>query len=136
MKRLSNLRPFLRQYRLKFALVAFFSVGATAGSLAVPWMVRELVRVIETGDGGFGTIVWIETPHRESRGAEFRGALFIEHAVASLVENNYCKRHVRFQLLLRVGLLAASSSEVDPEGYSIRGPRNPMRPSRSDSPIS
>ena len=25
----------------------------------MPWMVRELVRVIESGDGSFGTIVWI-----------------------------------------------------------------------------
>ena len=59
MKNPRRMLAFLKPYRLKFALVAFFSVGATAGSLAVPWMVRELVRVIESGDGSFGTIVWI-----------------------------------------------------------------------------
>lgn len=50
---------FLKPYRLKSALVGFFAVGATLGSLAVPWLVRELVKVIESGKGDFGAIVWI-----------------------------------------------------------------------------
>lgn len=59
MRNSRRMLAFLKPYRLKFAVVGFFSVGATAGSLAVPWLVRELVQVIESGNGGLGTIFWI-----------------------------------------------------------------------------
>lgn len=59
MRNSRRMLAFLKPYRLKFAVVGFFSVGTTAGSLAVPWLVRELVQVIESGNGGLGTIFWI-----------------------------------------------------------------------------
>lgn len=60
MKRHSKLLPYLKPYRLRFAGVVFFAVGATGMSLAVPWLIRELVRVIQSGDESVaGAIAWI-----------------------------------------------------------------------------
>ncbi|MGH3147364.1 MAG: ABC transporter transmembrane domain-containing protein, partial [Rubrobacter sp.] len=60
MKRHLKLLPYLRPYRWLFAGVVLFAVGATGMSLAVPWLIRELVQVIQGGDGSaVGSIVWI-----------------------------------------------------------------------------
>lgn len=60
MRRHSRLLPYLKPYRWQFAGVVLFAVGATAMSLAVPWLIRELVQVIQSGEpSAVSTIAWI-----------------------------------------------------------------------------
>ncbi len=60
MKHHLKLLPYLRPYRWQFAGVVLFAVGATGMSLLVPWLIRELVVVIQSGDeSAAGAIVWI-----------------------------------------------------------------------------
>jgi ATP-binding cassette subfamily B protein/subfamily B ATP-binding cassette protein MsbA len=58
-RRLRTLSPFLRPYRWQMLGVVLFTLGGTAASLLAPWLVRELVRVIEDGRGGVSAIAWI-----------------------------------------------------------------------------
>jgi len=39
--------------------VVLRTVGATAASLLSPWLVRELIRAVESGSGGVSVIAWI-----------------------------------------------------------------------------
>lgn len=56
----SKLLPYLKRYRLQFTGVVLFAVGATGMSLLVPWLIRELIVVIQGGDeSAAGAIVWI-----------------------------------------------------------------------------
>jgi len=60
MKRhLLELLPFLKPYRPHMLGVILCTVGATGASLLSPWLVRELIRSIESGGGGVSTIAWI-----------------------------------------------------------------------------
>lgn len=49
MIRLRRLLLYLKPYRPQILGVILFTVGATAASLLAPWLVRELIRVIEGG---------------------------------------------------------------------------------------
>lgn len=56
----SKILSYLKPYRLQLAGVLVFAVGATGMSLAVPWLVRELIVVIQSGDeSASGAVVWI-----------------------------------------------------------------------------
>lgn len=61
MKHHLRLFPYLKKYRLQFLGVVVFAIGATGMSLLAPWLIRELIVVIESGEGdaALGAIVWI-----------------------------------------------------------------------------
>src|SRR5829696_2329934 len=79
----------------------------------------------------------LEAEVGEGRGGEPGGQLGIERAVAGFVENCYGEGHgpPRCQVASPAALWAAALS-AGASGYSIRGPRNPMRASRIASPAS
>ncbi len=60
MKSHEKLLPFLKRYRWQFIAVILFAIGATGMSLLAPWLIRELIVVIQSGDESATTaIVWI-----------------------------------------------------------------------------
>lgn len=59
MRRVRRLLPFLKPFRLQMLGVLVFTIGATGASLLAPWLVRELIQVIEGGGGGISAVAWI-----------------------------------------------------------------------------
>lgn len=59
MRRWRRLLPFVRPYRPQMLGVLVFTIGTTGASLLAPWLVRELIQVIESGEGGISAVAWI-----------------------------------------------------------------------------
>src|SRR5215207_2962371 len=92
---------------------------------------------LDEGHRDFAQALDIEAAVGEGRGGEPGGQLGIERAVAGFVENCDGEGHgpPRCQVASPAALWAAALS-AGASGYSIRGPRNPMRASRIASPAS